>query len=85
MSLMKSRALPIALLVIGLLSVVSGVAFAISPKQEGNSFLESIAFISERLQAQPSLDSMEDVETALEPGVRNGWANFRRNVRRPQP
>jgi hypothetical protein len=77
MSLMKSRALPVALLMIGLLSVMSGVAFAISPKQEGNSSLESIAFISDRLQAQPSLDSMEDVETALEPGVRNGWANFR--------
>jgi hypothetical protein len=73
----RSRALPIALLMIGLLSVMSGVAGAISQKQEGNSSLESLAFVSERLQAQAALEPIEDLNAALDPGTRDGWAAFR--------
>jgi hypothetical protein len=72
----KSRALPITMLMIGQLTILSGMASAIVPAQ-GESTLTSLAFSSERLEARPALEPVEDVQSAIGASVRNGWADFR--------
>ncbi|HEX6898646.1 MAG TPA: fibronectin type III domain-containing protein [Thermoanaerobaculia bacterium] len=39
--------------------------------------LDSLAFVSERLSAPQALDPVDDVQSSLEPEVRDGWAAFR--------
>jgi trimeric autotransporter adhesin len=45
--------------------------------QESSNDFNGLVFVHEKLHAQGAPERFEDLETALEPGVRNGWANFR--------
>ena len=41
--------------------------------------LDALAFVDDRLNPQPVMEPVEDAESELEPGVRNGWHEFRGN------
>ena len=71
----RSRALPIVLGMIGLLTL-SGIATAIVPKQDPGS-LGSISFVSEKLQANAEPESLDDVRIITGAGVTNTWDAFR--------
>ncbi len=55
---------------------IPGLASAQVVKEENGS-LDSLAFIHDRLNAQPALEPLDDVESALETEVRSGWAGFK--------
>ncbi|HKH47209.1 MAG TPA: pre-peptidase C-terminal domain-containing protein [Thermoanaerobaculia bacterium] len=71
----RSRALPIIFLLIGLLTL-SGMASAIVPKQNDGP-LGSIAFVSEKLQANAEPESLDDVRMIAGAGVTSTWDTFR--------
>jgi hypothetical protein len=71
----RSRALPITFALIGLLTL-SGMASAIVPKQNEGS-LGSIAFVSEKLQANAEPESLDDVRMIAGAGVTSTWDAFR--------
>ncbi|HEX7180722.1 MAG TPA: hypothetical protein VF756_02680 [Thermoanaerobaculia bacterium] len=58
------------------LAVVPSAASAQVMKETFDD-LDALAYVDEVLNPQAALEPLEDVESALEPGVRNGWANFR--------
>jgi hypothetical protein len=60
---------------IGLITV-SGMAGAIVPKQNDGS-LGSLAFVSERLQANAEPESVDDVRSITAGAVTSAWDNFR--------
>ena len=67
--------LPLLLLfVVGIL--LAGLASAQVAKQ-GSDVLSSLAFTSDKLAVSEPVESFDDVESALPPGLRNGWAAFR--------
>ncbi|HBL29100.1 MAG TPA: hypothetical protein DD490_19880, partial [Acidobacteria bacterium] len=70
-----SRALPITLGLIGLLTL-SGIAGAIVPAENGSS-LGSLAFVNERLQAFTETESIDDVRSITGAAVVNTWDSFR--------
>ena len=39
--------------------------------------LDALAYVDESLNAQPVLEPVDDAQSELEPGVRNGWYDFR--------
>jgi hypothetical protein len=41
--------------------------------------LDALGYVDERLSPQPVMEPLEDAESELEPGVRNGWHEFRGN------
>ena len=47
--------------------------------KEPSDPLDALAVIDERLSPQPVMEPVEDAESELEPGVRNGWHEFRGN------
>jgi len=61
---------------LGLLLLGPGTAAAISPSHS-DSPLAALSFVSDRLQARPELEPIEDVETALDAKARDAWAGFR--------
>jgi len=71
----RSRALPITFALIGLLTL-SGMASAIVPKKDDGS-LGSIAFVSEKLQANAEPESLDDVRMIAGAGVTSTWDTFR--------
>jgi trimeric autotransporter adhesin len=71
----RSRALPITLALIGLLSL-SGIAGAIVPKQNEGS-LGSMAFVSERLQVFTDPESIDDIRSITGAAVTGAWDSFR--------
>ena len=74
------RVVPTVLLMIGLLAVAPVVASAQVMKETFDD-LDALAFVDERLNPQHAAQPLEDIESALEPEVRNGWANFRAGAR----
>jgi hypothetical protein len=69
-----TRFLSAALLLIGLAAATPAIAVVV---QERSGDLDSLAFVHEKLQARSTPERFEDLESALEPEVRNGWASFR--------
>jgi hypothetical protein len=74
----RMRLLPVTLAMIGTLAVQSYPAAAQKIKDDPNSSpLESLAFVSDRLNAGGVLESVDDVQSSLDPETRDGWAAFR--------
>jgi hypothetical protein len=73
-SSIKLRLCLLMLMVTSLL--LAGVAGAQVVKQ-GNDVLSSLAFTNDKLIVSEPIESFEDVESVLSPGLRNGWAAFR--------
>jgi len=71
----KNRCKPVALFLLGM-TALSSIASAQVIK-EPNDSLDSLAFISERLQANTVIEPLEDAQATLTPEVSNGWASFR--------
>ncbi len=72
----RFRWMTAAITAAGLLSALAPPAAAQVMKEENGS-LDSLAFVSERLSAPQALDPVDDVQSSLEPEVRDGWAAFR--------
>ncbi len=72
---LKSRALPVALGLTGLLTL-SGIAGAIVPA-ENNSSLGSLAFVTERFHALTDPEAIEDARGVADATVVNTWDSFR--------
>jgi hypothetical protein len=73
--ILKPRDLPITLGLIGLLTL-KGMAGAIVPKQNEGS-LDSLAFVSERLQVNTEIESIDDVRKIAGASVISAWDSFR--------
>ncbi|HEV2845954.1 MAG TPA: fibronectin type III domain-containing protein, partial [Thermoanaerobaculia bacterium] len=73
---LRFRWIPAAAAAASLLTALAVPASAQVMKEENGS-LDSLAFISERLSAPQVLDPLEDVQSSLEPEVRDGWAAFK--------
>ena len=56
--------------------LLAGLASAQVAKQS-NDVLSSLAFTSDKLAVSEPVESFDDVESTLPPGLRNGWAAFR--------
>ncbi|HSK81774.1 MAG TPA: fibronectin type III domain-containing protein [Thermoanaerobaculia bacterium] len=76
----ETRLLPTILLAATLVALLPGAAAAQVIK-EPNDPLDALAFSEEGLSPQTVAEPIEDVEAAVEPEVRNGWANFRAQER----
>ncbi len=72
----RSCFLPILLSLIGMAIVLPGTANAQMAKQ-GRSALDSLTFVSPRLTATDSLDTIDNVQGILASDVANNWASFR--------
>jgi hypothetical protein len=70
-----TRTLPVILLMTGLLTL-SGMAGAIVPN-ESEDDLESLAFVSERLEASAEPESLDDVRVTAAAGIASTWDSFR--------
>jgi trimeric autotransporter adhesin len=64
---------------IGLLAVLPAIPVGAQVIKDNVDDLDALAYIDTRLVAQPVMEPLEDVESELEPGVRNGWHEFRGN------
>jgi trimeric autotransporter adhesin len=73
---LRFRWMMVAVAAAGFLSVLAQPAAA-QVMNEENGSLDSLAFVSERLSAPQALDPVDDVQSSLEPEVRDGWAAFR--------
>jgi hypothetical protein len=71
----RSPALPVVLLTTGLLTL-AGMAGAIAPKQS-KGLLESLAFVSEHLQAGTAPETLDDVRVTAAAGIASTWDSFR--------
>ncbi|HEX5720081.1 MAG TPA: hypothetical protein VF179_28250, partial [Thermoanaerobaculia bacterium] len=71
----RSRRITAMLPLIGLLAIPGGAQVI---KDTAND-LDALAYVDDRLVAQPVMEAIEDTESELEPGVRNGWHEFRGN------
>jgi len=65
----------IPMLLIGLTALSSTASAQVM--KEPNDSLDSLVFISERLQANTVIEPLEDAQANLAPEVSNTWANFR--------
>jgi hypothetical protein len=70
------RAASIVFLVIGQFTLTQ-IANALAPKQNENS-LESLAFVSETIQAGPHSVALDDVRGTDAAGIANAWDGFRK-------
>jgi hypothetical protein len=61
---------------LGVLLLGPAAAAAVSPSHS-DSPLTALSFVSDRLQARPELEPVEEIETSLGAPVRNGWSGFR--------
>ncbi|HEX6865023.1 MAG TPA: hypothetical protein VF414_19485, partial [Thermoanaerobaculia bacterium] len=71
----RSRRITAMLPLIGLLAMPIGAQVIKDTADD----LDALAYVDERLSAQPVMEPFEDAESEIDPGVRTGWHAFRGN------